>query len=200
MVQLEVSEDADKSAIEGRAKELYETQLKALEAQYEKQLRLQGEQHVDEIHRLIEFERMEKATLMGVITTMAGNQGPTYQFNNPKFGGGFAAESGIQIGGTFNDLSQTQDSAEATTKIQQLLAQFQDQSGSEDVAQDEAAKALAVHAQQNPTLMGKLVTWGKALGSDASKAATSEAAKVAGGEAAKVVITKALTLLGLSLL
>ena len=128
------------------------------------------------------------------------SQGVKYDLRGSKFGGGFAAEGGMQIGGTFNDLSQTQDLAEAASKIKQLLAQFQGQDDSEDAAQDEAAKALAEQAQQDPTLMGKLVNWGKALGGDASKAATSEAAKVAGGEAAKVVITKALALLGLSLL
>ncbi|WP_204137301.1 hypothetical protein [Halomicronema sp. CCY15110] len=123
-----------------------------------------------------------------------------YDLRGSKFGGGFAAEGGIQVGGTLNDLSQTEDLTEAASKIQQLLTQLQSQSASEDVAHDEAAKALAAQAQQDPTLMGKLVNWGKALGGDASKAATSEAAKVAGGQAAKVVITKALALLGLSLL
>jgi hypothetical protein len=117
-----------------------------------------------------------------------------------SFGGGVVAGGGIQVGGTLNALSQTEDLTEAASKIQQLLAQLQSQSVSEDTAQDEAAKALATQAQQDPTLVGKLVNWGKALGGDASKAATSEAAKVAGGQAAKAVVTKALTLLGLSLI
>jgi outer membrane murein-binding lipoprotein Lpp len=121
-------------------------------------------------------------------------------FIKSKFGGGFAAAGGMQIGGTLNDLSETQDLAEAASKIQELMAQFQGQDVPADVAQDEAAKKLAEQAQQDPTLMGKLVSWGKELSGDASKAATSEAAKVVGGQAAKVVITKALTLLGLTLI
>ncbi|MEM9136501.1 MAG: pentapeptide repeat-containing protein [Cyanobacteria bacterium P01_F01_bin.42] len=90
VVRVEVAEGADKVAIESRAKKLYETQLKTLEAQYERQLRLQGEQHSAEIQRMIAAERQEKATLIGVLTTMASNQGPKYDLSNAQFAGGFA--------------------------------------------------------------------------------------------------------------
>jgi len=196
IIRLEVPQEADKGAIETRAKQLYETQLKSLEAHYEKQLRLQGESHTVEVRQLRVAERQVQATLMEVIKTMADKQGSTYQFNNSKFGGGFAAEGGFQMGGNLNDFSQTEDLSEAANKIQQLLAQLQSQSVSEDAA----AEALATQARQDPTLMGKLVNWGKTLGGDAAEAATGEAAKIAGGQAAKIVITKALALLGLSLI
>ena len=90
IIRLEVADAIDKSAIESDSKQYYESQLKTLEAQYEKQLRLQGQQHLEEIQRLIAAERQEKATLMGVLTTMAHNQGPQYDLSNAQFGGGFA--------------------------------------------------------------------------------------------------------------
>ena len=90
VVRLEMAENADKTAIESSAKELYESRLKVLEAQYEKQLRLQGEQHLDEMQRLIAVERQEKATLMGVLTTMASSQqGSKYDLSGAQFAGGF---------------------------------------------------------------------------------------------------------------
>lgn len=80
VVRLEVPQAADKGAIETRARELYATQLKALEAQYEQQLCLQGECHAEEIQRLIAAERREKATFIGMMTTLANNQGPKKDF------------------------------------------------------------------------------------------------------------------------
>ena len=78
MIRLEVPQETDKAAIETQAKLLYEAQREILEAQYEKQLRLRGGWQVDEIRRLIAAERKEKATLMGIIATMANNQGPMF--------------------------------------------------------------------------------------------------------------------------
>ncbi|MFG6105413.1 pentapeptide repeat-containing protein [Leptothoe sp. EHU-05/26/07-4] len=129
VIRVEVSEGADKSAIESSAKELYEIQLKTLEAQYEKQLRLQGEQHSEEIQRLITAERQEKATLMGVLTTMASQQGPKYDLRGAQIAGGVAETvQGTQYGGTMNNsntepssLSSLPSLTEATTEIQKLL-------------------------------------------------------------------------------
>ena len=122
MVRLEVSPESDKPAIESSAKQLYEKQLKALEAQYEKQLRLQGEQHLEEIQRLIAAERQEKATLMGVMTTMANNQGPKYDFRDAQFAGGFIETNrGTQYGGVINNYGS---SAEDITR---LLSTLRDQ-------------------------------------------------------------------------
>ena len=107
IVRLEVNQDADKAAIETQTKQIYAAQLKALEAQYEKQLRLQGEQNAEEMRQNIEAERQEKATLMGIIETMAKNQGPKYDLRGSYFAGGFAGKvEGDQIGG-----SQTQEGA-----------------------------------------------------------------------------------------
>lgn len=100
VVRLEVNQEADRATIETQAKQLYAAELKTLEAQYEKQLRLQGERYAEESRQLIEFERQEKATLMGIIETMAKNQGPKYDQRGAYFAGGFAETvKGDQIGG-----------------------------------------------------------------------------------------------------
>ena len=127
VVRIEADEGADKASIESDAKQLYAAQLKNLEAQYEKQLRLQGEQHLEEIQGLIEAERQEKATLMGVLTTMASNQGPKFDLREAQFAGGFAETvQGDQIGSTINNqASETPSLAEAAAEIQDLLKQLE---------------------------------------------------------------------------
>ena len=99
VIRLEVSSNVDKLAIETQVKHIYEIQLKALEAQYEKQFRLQGA-HLDDMKQAIEAERREKATLMGILATMAKNQqGSMYDMRGAQFDGGFAENvQGDQIG------------------------------------------------------------------------------------------------------
>lgn len=127
VVRVEVPPEADKTAIEGRAKELYASEVKALEAQYEERLRLQG-QHLEDARQTIEIERRDKATLMGVMTTMANNQqGPKYDLRNAQFAGGFAETvQGNQVGGTINnEAAETPSLAEAAAEIQDLLKQLE---------------------------------------------------------------------------
>jgi uncharacterized protein YjbI with pentapeptide repeats len=101
---------------------------------------------------------------------------PKYNLNNAKFGGGFAAEGGIQTGGTFNDFSSNQNLSEAATQIQQLLAQLQTQGYSQEDAQQQVAEELATQAKNDPTVMGKLVKWGQSLGDATAKTTVTEAA------------------------
>ncbi|NER83291.1 MAG: pentapeptide repeat-containing protein [Leptolyngbya sp. SIO1D8] len=90
VVRLEIPYEFDKGAIETRTKQLYQQQLKALEAQYEKQLHLQG-LHLEDVRQRIEAERREKATLIRIFETMANNQqGPKYNLRRTQFSGGFA--------------------------------------------------------------------------------------------------------------
>lgn len=104
IVRLEVSQQADEGRIEARAKQLYATQLKVIETQYEKQLRAQGN-HLEDVRRVIEVERREKATLMRVFETMANQQGPKYDFRGSQFTGGYVGGNveGNQNGGTVNN-------------------------------------------------------------------------------------------------
>ncbi|MEM0979524.1 MAG: pentapeptide repeat-containing protein [Cyanobacteria bacterium P01_H01_bin.58] len=158
VVRLEVAEGADKKAIEGRAKELYETQLKAFEAQYEKQLRLQGEQHLAEIQRLIAAERQEKATLMGVLTTMASNQGSKFDLRNAQFAGGFAETvQGNQIGGSVVDGAAEMPSlAEATAEIQNLLKQLEASNPAATEAEQRAYLSALIPPTRRERFIGAL--------------------------------------------
>ena len=158
VVRLEVAEDADKKALESSAKELYETQLKALEAQYERQLRLQGEQHLSEIQRLIAAERQEKATLMGVLTTMANNQGPKYDLSNAQFAGGFAETvQGDQVGGTINNqAAETPSLTEAAAEIQDLLKQLEASNPSPTQAQQTAYLDAMIPPTRRERFIGAL--------------------------------------------
>lgn len=48
----------------------------------------------------------------------------TYNFNNAKFGGGFAGTQGTQTGGTLNDYSSNSNLSQAAVEIQKLLKQL----------------------------------------------------------------------------
>ncbi|KAB8315331.1 hypothetical protein SD81_032645 [Tolypothrix campylonemoides VB511288] len=106
-----------------------------------------------------------------------------YNFSNPKFGGGFSGDGGTTIGGTLNDYSSNidysskQNLVEAAAEIQQLLTQLQNQGYSQEQAQQQAAQDLAKKAENDPTVLGKLVKWGQSLGDTATKTTVSEAAK-----------------------
>jgi hypothetical protein len=100
-----------------------------------------------------------------------------YDLKGSKFGGGFAAEGGIQTGGTLIDVSSTNNLTEAAQQIQELLQQLQTQGMNENEAQKQAAQDLAKQAEQNPTLMGKLIQWSKSMADTASKTTVSEATK-----------------------
>ena len=81
VVRLEMSPDADTTEIKRRVKELYAIKLQALNTQYKRQLRSQ--EHSFEIAQIhINRERRDKATLMGILTTMAqSQQGPRYRIS-----------------------------------------------------------------------------------------------------------------------
>ncbi|WP_250565524.1 pentapeptide repeat-containing protein [Adonisia turfae] len=127
VVRVEVPPEVDKTVIESQAKELYASEVKALEAQYEERLRLQG-QHLEDARQTIEVERRDKATLMAVMSTMASTQqGPKYDLRGSRFAGGFAETvQGHQVGGTVNNAAAEVSSlAEAAAEIQNLLKQLE---------------------------------------------------------------------------
>ncbi len=175
VVRLEVAEGADKSAIESSAKQLYESKLVALEAQYEKQLRLQGEQHSADIQRLIEAERQEKATLMGVLSTMASNQGPKYNLSNAQFAGGFAETvQGDQEGGIINNYGTS------AADIERLITVLRDQvQAFPEEHKDDALDTLEVLqgeiAKPEPD-KARIGRWVKRLGEIATLTAATTAA------------------------
>lgn len=126
-IRVEVPIEVNKATVERDIRQRYNHQLKTLEAEYEKQLRLQGEHHSKEIQSLIEAERQAKSSLIGAITTMAENQGSKYDLRGAQFAGGFAETvEGDQIGGTINvEASEIPSLSEAAAEIQDLLQQLQ---------------------------------------------------------------------------
>ena len=82
VIRVEMSPETDATVIEHRAKEIYTTQVRALDAKYKQRLRSQGDSFGTARHS-INRERRDKATLMGVLTTMAhSQQGPKYRTSN----------------------------------------------------------------------------------------------------------------------
>jgi len=84
VVRLEVDEGVDRGAIETEIKQLYQAQLKALEAQYEARLRLQGK-HLDDVQAALEdarqlrdSERRKNTELSRQVGVLADKQGDTY--------------------------------------------------------------------------------------------------------------------------
>ncbi len=126
--------------------------------------------------------------VIGVINKMAEQDKATYNLTNAKFGGGFAAERALQVGGQLIDLSAANSLADAAKEIQELLQQLQKQGVSPEDATEQAASDLATQAKANPGVMSKVVKWGM-----------DTAGKTTVGEATKGVIKLALQLLGIPL-
>jgi hypothetical protein len=126
--------------------------------------------------------------VFGVINKMAEQNKSTYNLKNAKFGGGFAADGGLQVGGQLIDLSAANSLADAAKEIQELLQQLQKQGVSPEDATRQAASDLAEQAKANPGVMSKVVKWGM-----------DTAGKTTVGEATKGVIKLTLQLLGVPL-
>ncbi|AFZ33604.1 pentapeptide repeat protein (plasmid) [Gloeocapsa sp. PCC 7428] len=193
VIRVNVPPDANKEDIENYLKREYEYALKALEEKYRYQSQAKDELLADYRQRntdLTEIVKLMAARpISNVIEVTAKAESEStsetskYNLSSAKFGGGFAGDQGTQIGGTLNDYSSNldysskQSLAEAAAAIQQLLTQLQTQGHNSEEAQQQIAKDLAEQAQSNPTVMGKLIGWGKSLGDAAAKTTVSEAAK-----------------------
>jgi hypothetical protein len=135
------------------------------------------EVHVNQLHSIIEKGLQSGNYVFGVIKKMAEQDKSTYDLSSAKFGGGFAAEGGFQVGGNLIDLSSARNLSDAAQQIQDLLQQLERQGVSIEDAKQQAASDLAKQAEVNPTIMGKLVKWGQSLADTAGKTTVSEAAK-----------------------
>lgn len=132
---------------------------------------------VDRLHRLIERSLQSKDTTLGVIEKMTRQEGKNYDLRGAKFGGGFSTEGGLQTGGTLIDASSSNNLSEAALQIQELLQQLQTQGSTSEEARQKVASDLARQAESDPSVMGKLVNWGKSLADTAGKTTVSEATK-----------------------
>jgi uncharacterized protein YjbI with pentapeptide repeats len=163
LVRLETSGDFKvKGEIEASAKELYERNIKLLESQ------------VADYEKLIESEKAEKSTLLGIVKTMSESQGPKYDLRGAKFGGGFASESGHAEGGNLNDFSveQKQSIAQVAQEIQDLLQQLASKYPTSTPTQRvEVAKLAVQEIEKDPTFWQRVIGAGKAAGMEALKEA-----------------------------
>jgi hypothetical protein len=139
-------------------------------------------------YSIVEKGLQSSNTVFGVINKMAEQEKSTYDLKNAKFGGGFAAEGGLQVGGQLIDLSAANSLADAAKEIQELIQQLQKQGVSSEDATQKAASDLAEQAKANPSVMSKVVKWGM-----------DTAGKTTVGEATKGVIKLTLQLLGIPL-
>jgi transcriptional regulator with XRE-family HTH domain len=135
------------------------------------------EVQVNKLHSIIENGLQSGNHVFGVMKKMAEQDKSRYDLRDAKFGGGFAAEGGFQVGGNLIDLSSANNLTDADQQIQEVLQQFEVQGVSIEDAKQQAASTLAKQAEANPTVMGKLVKWGQSLADTAGKTTVSEAVK-----------------------
>jgi transcriptional regulator with XRE-family HTH domain len=71
------------------------------------------EVQVNKLHSIIEKGLQSGDHVFGVIRKMSEQDKSTYNLSNAKFGGGFAAEGGFQVGGNLIDLSSASNLTDA---------------------------------------------------------------------------------------
>lgn len=165
IVRVSVSPTADKEDLHSSFIQGYEFACKALKPQYEARLR-DKEQAINRLIYLISQEK-ELQKLMAENSSRNINTG----------GGNYIeSNSGTYVEGDYINMSQ--NLTQAASSIEDLVNQrVQKQEVTVDVAQQQVANDLATQAQENPTVMGKLVKWGQSLANDAAKATVGDVAK-----------------------
>lgn len=174
VVRLEVSEGADKSAIESSAKELYKTKLALMEQRYRDVLQAKDGEIV--------AYREQSANLMKITEMLAArppmSETPKYDLRGAQFGGGYVAGNveGNQYGGIINNYgSNAEDITSLLTALRDQAQTFPtDQKDEANDVLDDLEHDLA-EEQPNQGRIGrrlkKLVALGAAIGTIASGAA-----------------------------
>jgi hypothetical protein len=95
----------------------------------------------------------------------------SFDLRQAKFGGGFAAEGGIQIGGSFLDASSQQNLSEAAEQIQQLLNQLSETYPATTASEQMLVVTKALEKiEENPDFKQRVVGALKSGGTEAFKA------------------------------
>jgi len=95
----------------------------------------------------------------------------SYDLRQSKFGGGFAAAGGIQIGGSFLDASSQQNLSEAAEQIQQLLNQLSETYPATTASEQMLVVTKALEKiEENPDFKQRVVGALKSSGTEAFKA------------------------------
>jgi len=136
-----------------------------------------NEVQISKLYSIIENGLQTGNYAFGAINKVAEQDKSRYDLSNAKFGGGFAAEGGFQVGGNLIDLSSAPNLSDAAQQIQELLQQLEGQGVSIEDAKQQAASELAKQVKVNPTIRENLVKWGQSLADTAGKTTASEAVK-----------------------
>ena len=181
VIRLEVPLEADKALIESQAKELYERERQLLETQYRERLDAKDEQieiYKQQSTNLLEIVRLQASRPINPINpiTITGNQAMGDRTIHTDGGNYNERIEGNYIQGSYFNTGQ--DLTQAAQQIQDLLQQLQNQGATVEDAQQRVATDLAKQAATNPSMMGKLVLWSKAMANKASETTVSEAAKM----------------------
>jgi uncharacterized protein YjbI with pentapeptide repeats len=178
VIRLEVSQEADKAAIEYGFKEFYEMKLQLQEQRYRAELHAKDREI--EIYKRQSADMFEIAKLQASrpINVSATAESQLMENRNIHMGSGNYNEriEGNYVQGDYINMSQ--DLTQAAQQIQDLLKQLQNQGLSVEDSQQQVATDLAKQAETNTAIMGKLVFWGKAMANKASETTVSEAAKI----------------------
>ena len=177
-VRLAVSADLDKAEIERNALQQYEAQLQLIETKYRERLHAQDreieiyKQQSADMLELAKLAASRPITVEAKAEAVADNQSnnTNYNIQKSKFGGGFAAEGGIQFGGPLIDASSQQNLAEAAQDIQELLNQLSTTYPTDTSAQQMMVATKAVEEiEKNPALKQRVIAALKAGGTEALK-------------------------------
>ncbi|MDJ0680440.1 MAG: hypothetical protein QNJ18_11315 [Xenococcaceae cyanobacterium MO_167.B52] len=131
---------------------------------YSKEIELKREE--------IEQMRKNNTELIEIIKTMKQEETSKGNmiFQAPVYGVAGNVE-GNQI------IYTSQSLADASTEIENLLTQLQNNGLTQEQAEGKVASDLATNANNNPTALGNLVNWGKSLGNKAAETSVSEVVK-----------------------
>jgi uncharacterized protein YjbI with pentapeptide repeats len=176
VVRVNTPPDADKAEVEKFLKREYQIAVKTLEAKYESQFQLQGEQLAFYREELAS-KRQENTRLIGVIEVMAENQPSKYDMRGSTFGSFVDTAQAGSKQSSVQYITMSQDLTQAAAQIQELLTQLQKTGVTVETAQEQVATDLATQAKSNPTVMGKLVGWGQAMANKAGETTLSEVVK-----------------------
>jgi uncharacterized protein YjbI with pentapeptide repeats len=157
VIRLEVPPEADKAAIESRAKEFYSEKLRLLESNYQVQLQIQGEN--------LEHERKRNSQLMRVVEVMAENTGSKYDLRNANIGNlaDTVKDNARQQTNQYNyESPEKQSLAEAAIEIQRLLKVLEETNPTATEADKKNFVSLAVSPTLKQRAVGALQSGGKA--------------------------------------
>jgi uncharacterized protein YjbI with pentapeptide repeats len=164
VIRLEVSPEADKAVIEQSARDFYTEQLNHLEARYQDQLRMQGEQIEYERQRSIQLIRQHNTQLIRVVEIMAENTGNRYDFRNANIGNvaDTVKDNARQQTNQYNYASpEKQSLAEAAAEIQKLLKVLEQNNPTATEAEQQAFISAAIPSSLKQRAVKALQSGGK---------------------------------------